>query len=392
VHKVVFHVIAASAKINNLLKEKMYKGTSTLKDILHSCRKVTICLDGWSKKGLTSSFLGISACFFCLRTSKPVHAFLNLNNIEHPHTGEMISEQLHRSLAQWGIEVDKVLLIITDNGANMVKAVRLLGETAISANADGVIEEEEEEALDLVDDNYDNQADESDDHVNFESLDVPFRRMGCLAHTLQLVIKKAYSGHYKALLDKARGIVGKVRKSSVMMEKIVSMCGKCVISDNGTRWNSTYFMAQRLIEVKIPLNEILAEMKIDSLLTSEWGQLDELLALLEPFAVQTDVLQTDAMSLSNIIPSVLNLAYHLEEFPHAKLLTNAILIDLKKRFSIILEADNPSFNPLPAAACLLDPSCAKYLLGFDQSIISLRDGAKIYILSQVSAPPLYGTS
>jgi len=60
------------------------------------------------------------------------------------------------------------------------------------------------------------------------------------------------------------------------MDKVISKCGKGVISDNSTRWNSTYIMAQRLLEVKVPLNEL----NIDSLLTSEWAQLEELVSLL----------------------------------------------------------------------------------------------------------------
>ena len=37
--------------------------------------------------------------------------------------------------------------------------------------------------------------------------------------------------------------------------------------------NSTYVMAQTLLEVKVSLNEVLIELNIDSLLTGEWVQL-----------------------------------------------------------------------------------------------------------------------
>ena len=48
-----------------------------------------------------------------------------------------------------------------------------------------------------------------------------FRRLGCLAHGIQLVVKLAYDGKYYGLLLKTRGLVGKTRKSSVTSEKIV---------------------------------------------------------------------------------------------------------------------------------------------------------------------------
>jgi hypothetical protein len=75
--------------------------------------------------------------------------------------------------------------------------------------------------------------------LDFDILDAPFKRMGCMAHTLQLIVKKAYSGPYKLVLGKARALVAKVRKSCVIMERIEEKCGRIVISDNSTRWNIT---------------------------------------------------------------------------------------------------------------------------------------------------------
>ena len=61
---------------------------------------------------------------------------------------------------------------------------------------------------------------------------VAFRRLGCLAHGIKLVIKLAYNGKYHGLLLKTRGLVG----------KIVDKNGTTVISNCSTRWNSSYFM------------------------------------------------------------------------------------------------------------------------------------------------------
>ena len=61
-------------------------------------------------------------------------------------------------------------------------------------------------------------------------------------------------------------------------------------------------MAQRLQTLKMDLNMILPQLKMDSLLTSEWDKLEEIAALLEPFKVRTDTLQSNALSLSYVIP------------------------------------------------------------------------------------------
>jgi hypothetical protein len=58
------------------------------------------------------------------------------------------------------------------------------------------------------------------------------------------------------------------------METVLDQkCGKTLITDNTTRWNSSYYMAKRVLELRGPVNDVLAEMKIDSLLVAEWSRL-----------------------------------------------------------------------------------------------------------------------
>ena len=114
--------------MNRLMRDQFAIRSDKLKERLTKARKVTICLDGWSQKGLTVSYLGISACYFDPITSQPCHSFLNLTEIPHPHTGDMLAACLARCFEQWGITEKQVLLIVTDNGSNMVRAVRLIQE------------------------------------------------------------------------------------------------------------------------------------------------------------------------------------------------------------------------------------------------------------------------
>jgi hypothetical protein len=118
---------------------------------------------------------------------------------------------------------------------------------------------------------------------------------------------------------------------------------------------------------------------IDSLLVSEWSKLQEISNLLEPFAVQTDLLQTDSLSLSSILPSILNLECHLQQHPTVKSLTTSMLRDLRTRFESILQPDSQDFNLLPAAACLLDTTLASVLLS--PELNPLLKAAKVYISS-----------
>jgi hypothetical protein len=204
-----------------------------------------------------------------------------------------------------------------------------------------------------------------------------------MAHTLQLVVKKVLKKHYTGLVTKARAIVSHVKRSSVAVEKLHTLSGRALKADNATRWNSTFQMIASLIDLRPHVNQVLTELKIDSLRVAEWEDLMNLKLILEPFADQTDVLQTDAMSLSSIVPSLLDLQYHLQQFPTAKTLSKEMLQELLSRFCHILQPDSSDFNPLPAAACLLDPAVATVML--TPNMAALLDAAKTYIiLIQVS--------
>lgn len=263
-------VPAGSARINKLMREQFQQLSVKLKGVLSHARKVTICLDGWSKKNLSSSFLGISACYFDVTSGKPQHAFLNLNSIQHPHTGEMLADCITRSLHQWGITREQVLLVVTDNGANMAKAVRLVRDrhqVEMDLSVEDVEEHEviEEEVTEQEESDGGESEDEDCEGEDNDCLVLPqqqqhnlFIWLPCMAHTLQLIIKLAYR-HYDTLITKTRHVVGRIRKSSVAVEKLVEKCGKTVITDCTTRWNSTHQMINRLLTIKTSINAVLAE-------------------------------------------------------------------------------------------------------------------------------------
>ena len=207
------------------------------------------------------------------------------------------------------------------------------------------------------------------------------RRMQCMAHTLQLTIKIVYK-QFAPILAKTRNLVSRIRQSAKMMEKITKETGKRVITDNTTRWNSTYMMISRLLDIKGPVNNVLNEHGVDSLMISEWTTLDVIRRLLEPFASQTDLLQTDALSLSYAIPAILDLQCHLQQFASHEALTMSLEKDLRRRFGTILDLSDSNFNPLPAAACLLDFSVAPVLLSSEMK--PLLEAAKLFICREVN--------
>lgn len=100
----------------------------------------------------------------------PKHSFLNLSELQHPQSGEMLAECLSQSLNNWGITQKQVLLIITDNGANMVKAIRLMQERSSMSDMKNedetsnneIADSETEEAADYIEEHEDTSEPEAD--------------------------------------------------------------------------------------------------------------------------------------------------------------------------------------------------------------------------------------
>ena len=205
------------------------------------------------------------------------------------------------------------------------------------------------------------------------------RSLSCLAHSLQLVIKDGLKETgVQNLLGKCRVVVRKICQSSDGTEKLIAKAHKSLIKDCPTRWNSTLFMVQRLLDVRAELKAVFTEMKWEEMIAnSEWGRLEELTLLLELFGQHTNILQTDCMSLSLILPSLLDLECHFQNTTHYKTLARSLLASFHRLFARLLNPDAENFDIIPSVACYTDPTVANCLLTFKMS--PLREEAKNFI-------------
>ncbi|KAL1276844.1 hypothetical protein QQF64_036467 [Cirrhinus molitorella] len=314
---------------------------------LAMARKVTIGIDIWTKKGLTASFLAVSACYFNVQDSKAEHILLNLKQMVHPHTANSIITLVEECTEEWGIPKEKIIMIITDNGSNMVSAFRVEEEDTSSDENDSKDSDEEEE------------ADERSVYME------PWRGPQCVVHTLQLVVNMVKKEQaIKRLLDKIRHLVRQFRKSSVAIERLLEQCGLILIKDCETRWSSSFLMLSRLLEVKDHVTSVADTMGWDCLLPSEWQKVAILKDLLLPFAEHTKVLESDTCCFSLVVPAILDLRSHLSDFSlaHARsyrdvaTLAQKMSANMDLRFSCFLDVSASNFSPLAAAACFVDAS------------------------------------
>lgn len=198
------------------------------------------------------------------------------------HTGINISNTISSCLQSWEV-AEKLTYIVRDNAANYVAALRHGG----------------------------------------------FPNFGCMAHTLQLVIHDGVliQRGVQQLLGTARKIVGHYKHSNTAyhilkrFQEQLSIPQHTLIQDQATRWNSSFYMLQRLVEQKVA---ILAAGGAESncnyeLRAEQWSLAEKVVHLLKPFEEATMELSREDASVSLVIPIVLSLKRFLssvESSPH----------------------------------------------------------------------------
>lgn len=280
---------------------------------LQEASKVSICADIWSKRGLTASFLGITAHFFSRKDHKRHCLTLAVRRMPSPHTADNVRDLVHKVLSEWNIPLNKIMVVVTDNGSNMVAAFKKFVATHGDEEDDGEMDEEEDSEVeeDAIDDFDDRE-------IEHDAAFVSMRRIGCFAHSFQLVTRKFddFAGFQK-LLKQARQLNAKVNSSTKATERLIGVCGKKLLKECRTRWSFTFLLLQRLIEVREPLTVVLRELEWDDLAASEWRSLCAIQSLLQPFAEFTDLVRGEEFTtISSVIPTIIELNLHLEEVYH----------------------------------------------------------------------------
>jgi hypothetical protein len=182
-----------------------------------SVTTIHLTTDLWTAKS-KHGYLGVTITWLS-SDFKFREALLSCDHMPYPHTAEIISEELFRIIFEWRLET-KVFTVATDNGANMVKGVRLLHDHYIN----GVI------------------------------------RQPCAAHTLQLSVqeglKQCRSIHrrVKSLqaffrLPKQAQRLREAQHQSVQSEGETDQSPLDLLTDVKTRWNSTFLAWKRVLEL-----------------------------------------------------------------------------------------------------------------------------------------------
>lgn len=201
-----------------------------------------VCLttDCWTSRTNTS-FMSVT-CHY-IENYKLASSLLDCFQFSEKHTSENLAEELLKVAKEWNVE-DKVVCCVSDNAANITKAIKIL----------------------------------------------KWPHNPCFAHTLNLIVRDGLKT-IKPTIDKVKSIVEYFHKSSTATQKLkatqvqMDMPELRLKQECPTRWNSTFYMLKRILEVKEALlfTFALLNTPVDILSREEWEIVKESCSVLEPF-------------------------------------------------------------------------------------------------------------
>ncbi|XP_028157050.1 zinc finger BED domain-containing protein 1-like [Ostrinia furnacalis] len=292
------------------------------KNYIKSAQYYCLTYDIWTETMQNKSFVGVTIHF--LEETKLTSGTLGVFELFERHTAEYVQRRLTEILTEWCISIDKVTAIVTDNDSTVMKVNRdMFGEKKI----------------------------------------IP-----CFAHTVNLTIDNPLTRSETAsqIIGKVREIVKFIKRSvnaSDELRKKQREAGckegqtKKLILDVRTRWNSTFYMLERFLELVSTIGAILL-CRSDAppmLTSSEIGCLREIVQLIKPFEKLTkEISGQNYITVSKVIPLISCLRGMLEnfspKFEAAISLKTEIEKEVMKRFDNKLE-----HNSSLALATALDP-------------------------------------
>ncbi|XP_072400374.1 E3 SUMO-protein ligase ZBED1-like [Diabrotica undecimpunctata] len=243
-------------------------------------------------------------------------------SLDDRHTAEYLCEQLRSLCSQWQIQEDNIVAIITDNGPNIVKAINIfLG---------------------------------------------PKKHIPCYAHTLNLVCQNSMKNcpELVELLDKVKKIVSWFKQSVVASDELRNASpNKKVIQSVPTRWNSTFNMVERFLELRPIINDIINRHPSAPIMVTaaEVEILSEMCNILKPLHTATEEISGETYLTGSLcIPITSITRKKLEAITTDKKLTNQLKVEVLKEFDKRF-GQIEQFSLL-GLATLLDPRFKKMYL------------------------------
>ncbi|XP_057681081.1 E3 SUMO-protein ligase ZBED1-like [Corythoichthys intestinalis] len=320
------YVLPTRQTLKAMVEERYQQAKEKAQELVAKSSAVSITADMWTSIN-TDAYLAVTGHFIDEHTS--LHsAVLGVLHFPDRHTAENMAAVKSALMAQWGIST-KVTCLVTDGAANMAACAK----------------------------------------------DLHLRHTICVAHTLNLIVKKALAENTELseICLQCRRIVGYFKSSTTAKTRLTQVQEQMkptehvlkLIQEVETRWNSTFHMLQRMYYLKEAVGAALAGLHTDitPLTSHQLRLISESLQVLSPFNDATvELSEEKRVSGSKVIPLLAMLHHTLEDDMGAIQMeeSKAMAEGLKKQLRDKLY--NLQAMSVMSLATLLDPRFKK--IGF----------------------------
>lgn len=346
------YTVPSHTTIRNYVRKTYLDSKYIMMKVISEQESVALTTDLWTSHA-TQGYITVTSHF--INNDWQLHSqVLATRHVCDRHTGENICNEMQNIVDEY--HVQKVECVTRDNAANMDVAMRMFGTP----------------------------------------------NLGCAGHTVQLSIHDGLKiSELTKSIARFRNLVSHFHRSVLCTEalekeqksKFPDKKPLSLIQDVSTRWNSTYFMLQRMVSLRISVYGVLHNRNIVKekdaqmleLSDNDWSVAEHLCALLKPLQIATQTMSGEYYpTLGNVYPIINSIvAFHLKEkelkveevMPASvKRCRKLIRESLQRRFKLGQE------ETFVLAATALNPSHKKLAMISSEK----RDEVKSYLKNEVS--------
>ena len=301
--------VPSAVHITSCLQEHYAKAKTMVIRMLEEPMHIALTTDIWTSVA-TRSYITVTAHFVSSSWELKT-CLLQTTNFPENHTADHICEKLQEILSNFNVSCSKVVAIVHDQGSNMQCCGRRMKS-----------------------------------EFGWES-------MNCAAHLIQLCVEDGLKlNTIDRLLGACRKLVGHFKHSTVATaalvdrQKRMNMPVKRLLQDVATRWNSIYYLLDRLVEMRWPISAVLSDERVTKRLdrnldlrSDQWDLAKELLAPLQQIEVATVYFSEESkVSISSVLPILYgimdNLAVADEDSSIVKNFKQTVVSSIKRRWSL----------------------------------------------------------